>query len=321
MSPAVPNSAVPKKGILAALWLPTDSEGNVCGDALGAHLRWLKGTGFHGVLALGSTGAFPLLSLDQRKAALDLIAEMAAPLPVIANISDIRPGVVAELGRHARALGLPAVTIMPPGFYPSRQEDLLAHFLHAAGSSGLPVFLYNFPELTGTRIDIETVAAFADRANMAGIKQSGGEFLYHKDLIALGREKNFVVFSGSDTRLPEVFALGAVGCIGGLANIAPEYMAGIYRACLEGAGGVSPAFERLRFIGETVDRLTFPLNVAAGMEARGIRVGATKALVSPASREIYNGIVRELAGAFHEWGLPAFESRPSPPAAEPPVGS
>ena len=300
------SSTVPKKGIFTALWLSTDSEGNVRKDDLAAHLRWLKTTGIHGVLALGSTGTFPFMSLDQRKEALDLIAELAAPLPVIANTSDMRPGVVAELGRHARALGLPAVTIMSPGFYPSRQEDLLAHFLHAADSSGLPVFLYNFPELTGTRIDIETVTAFTDRADMAGIKQSGGEFSYHEELIALGREKNFVVFSGSDTRLPEVLALGAVGCIGGLANMAPEYMAGIYRACCEGAGAVSPAFERLRYIGETVDRLTFPLNVAAGMEARGIPVGDAKSIVSPASQEVYDGIVRDLGNAFKEWKLPAF---------------
>jgi 4-hydroxy-tetrahydrodipicolinate synthase len=303
------SSKVPNKGILTALWLSTDSEGNVNKDDLATHLSWLKTTGIHGVLALGSTGAFPLMSLDQRKTALNMIAELAAPLPVIANISDIRPGVVAELGRFARALGLPAVAIMPPGFYPSRQEDILAHFLHAADASGLPVFLYNFPELTGTRINMETVAAFADRAPMAGIKQSGCEFAYHKELIALGREKNYVVFSGADTRLPEVFALGAAGCIGGLANMVPEYMVGIYRACREGFGGVSPAFERLRHIAETVDRLTFPLNVAAGMEARGIPVGEAKTIVSPASQEIYNGIMKDLGRAFAAWGLSVFPER------------
>jgi 4-hydroxy-tetrahydrodipicolinate synthase len=78
------------------------------------------------------------------------------------------------------------------------------------------------------------------------------------------------------------------------------------QACREGAGGASPAVERLRLVGETVDRLTFPLNVAAGMEARGVPVGAAKALVSPASRAIHTGIVRELRAAFKEWGLPAF---------------
>ena len=306
------SSSVPNRGIFAALWLPTDSRGELMQAELARNLAFLKRTGIHGVLALGSTGEFPHLSVEQRKRAISTIAELAAPLPVIANVSDIRPSAVAELGRHARKVGLPAIAIMPPGFYPSNQEDILAHALHAADSSQLPTFLYNFPELTNTRIDLSTVAAFAERAPMAGIKQSGCEFAYHKDLIALGREKNFVVFSGADVRLPEVFGLGAVGCIGGIVNIAPELMVHIYNVCREGRpGDVIPAFERLKQIGAIIDRLTFPLNVAAGMEARGFAVGAPKAVVSEHSKQIYAGIVAELRPLLAQWDLPAGSLDPA----------
>lgn len=294
----------PTKGIFAALWLPTDSDGNLLRDELARNLAFLKHHQVSGVLALGSTGEFPQFDLEQRKRALATVAELAAPLPVIANVSDIRPKAVAELGKHARKLGLPAIAIMTPGFFPSSQDDILAHFLHAAESSALPTFLYNFPELTGTRINIETVAAFAERAPMAGIKQSGREFDYHKQLIALGKEKKFSVFSGADTRLPEVFALGAHGCIGGLVNMAPDLMVHLYRVCHEGqAGNVSPAFERLKEIGTSIDRLTFPLNVAAGMEARGLATGAPKAMVSPASAKLYREIVADLTERYRAWGL------------------
>jgi 4-hydroxy-tetrahydrodipicolinate synthase len=288
------------------LWLPTDSDGKLLRDELARNLSFLKQHRISGVLALGSTGEFPQFDLEQRKAILATVAELAAPLPVIANISDIRPKVVAELGRFSRQLGLPAVAIMPPGFFPSNQDDILAHFLHAAESSALPTFLYNFPELTGTRINLETVQAFAERARMAGIKQSGREFDYHKQLIALGREKEFSVFSGADTRLPEVFALGADGCIGGLVNIAPELMVHLYRVCHERAAGeIEPAFSRLKQIGMTIDRLTFPLNVAAGMEARGLATGFPKARVSPASAQLYREIVADLGEAFRAWNLPS----------------
>jgi len=301
------SSLIPRKGILAALWLPTDSSGNLLRAELARHLSFLKGCGVNGVLALGSTGEFPQFDPAQRRRALETIVELAAPLPVIANISDIRPNAVAELGRFARELGLPAIAIMTPGFFPSSQEDALAHFLHASEKSGLPALLYNFPELTGTRIALETVATFADRAPMLGIKQSGGEFAYHKELIALGKTKNFSVFSGADTRLPEVFGLGADGCIGGLVNIAPELMVHLYRVCREGApGDISPAFEQLKQIGAIIDRLTFPLNVAAGIEARGFVAGEPKAIVSQRSLEIYAGIVAELKVKFAEWKLPVL---------------
>jgi 4-hydroxy-tetrahydrodipicolinate synthase len=298
------SSQAPRGGVFAALWLPTDQDGNLLRAELARNLAFLKQHHVAGVLALGSTGEFPQFSLDQRKRALATVVELAGPLQVIVNVSDIRPRAVAELGRFARELGLPAIAVMPPGFFPSRQDDALAHFRHAAESSQLPTFLYNFPELTGTRINLDTVAAFADEGCMAGIKQSGGEFGYHKELIALGKEKDFVVFSGADTRLPEVFGLGATGCIGGLVNIAPDLMVHLYQVCREGAvGEVAPAFERLKQIGAIIDRLTFPLNVAAGLEARGLHPGVPKAIVSPSSMQIYRTIVRDLREQLLAWQL------------------
>jgi 4-hydroxy-tetrahydrodipicolinate synthase len=298
------SNAAPRQGIFAALWLPTRADGQLEREALAAHLGFLRRHGVHGILALGSTGEFPQFDLEERKRVLECVAELAHPLPVIANVSDIRPRAVAELGRFARQLGLPAIAIMPPGFFPSRQDDLLAHFLHAADAAQLPTFLYNFPELTGTRIDLSTVQAFSERGPMAGIKQSGREFAYHRDLIALGTQRNFVVFSGADTRLPEVFGIGAAGCIGGLVNIAPDLMVHLFNVCRLGrTGDIAPAFERLREIGEIIDRLTFPLNVAAGMEARGLNPGSPKAVVSESSHRLYREIVRDLGSRFRQWGM------------------
>ena len=292
------------RGIFSAQWLPVDASGRLNCTALAQHIAFEKARGVAGLLALGSTGEFPFFSPAERKEALATLAELGRPLPLIANVTDLRPRVAVELGRAAKALGYAAVALMPPMFYPVAQADMLAYFLHVAEAVDLPVILYNFPELTGKKIQLETVAAFADRAPMAGIKQSGGEFEYHRPLIQLGREKGFAVFSGSDTRLPEVFGLGADGCIGGIVNIAPDLMVHLFRVCREGQpGSPSPAFEQLRQIGAAIDRLTFPLNVAAGMEARGFQPGEPKAVVSPASAELYRGIVAELRENFRQWKL------------------
>lgn len=292
------------KGVFSAQWLPTDPSGRIDRSSLATHIDFEKRAGISGVLALGSTGEFPHFTLEERKEALALIAQFAAPLPVFANISDIRPRAAIELGRFAKALGLPAVALMPPGFFPVSQADMLAYFLHVAEGVGLPVMLYNFPELTGKRIDLPTVAAFAERAPMIAIKQSGGEFAYHGELIALGREKNFAVMSGADTRLAEVFALGATGCIGGLVNIVPELMVQIYRGAVEARPvEIALAGERMQEVGRIVDQLAFPLNVAAGMEARGLNPGAPKMIVSAESRALYSKIVSELRERLAQWQL------------------
>ncbi|MBE2214958.1 MAG: dihydrodipicolinate synthase family protein [Opitutaceae bacterium] len=294
----------PREGILAALAIPTDVRGRVLKRALAAHLAWLRERGIHGVLGLGSTGEFPRFSVEERKAILETVAELAAPLPVIANISDIRPQAVAELGRFARRLGLPGVAVMPPSFYPVSAADQLAFFDYAADAADVPVMLYNFPELTTNRIGLETIASFADRHPMVAIKQSGAEFGYHTELLRLGAQKGFAVFSGADTRLPEVFKLGVAGCIGGLVNFVPEMMVEQFRVFRKGeAGELEPTASRMREVGASIDRLTFTLNVAAGMEARGLEVGAPKMVVSAASAKIYGEIVENLRAKFAAWGL------------------
>jgi 4-hydroxy-tetrahydrodipicolinate synthase len=292
------------RGIYSAQWIPVDSAGRLDRASLAQHLAFEKAAGIDGVLGLGSTGEFPHLSPEERKAALAAIAECAAPLPVIANVTDIRPRVAIELGRFAKSLGLPAIALMPPMFFPMSADDILAYFLHVAEAVDLPVMLYNFPELCGKRLGLETVGAFADRAPMCAIKQSGGEFAYHRELIALGREKNYVVMSGADTRLTEVFALGAAGCTGGLVNLVPELMLDIHRSCAAGRptdAAVSAA--RMVELGRVIDQLAFPPNVAAGLAARGYAPGAPKSILSSKSQALSAKIESELRALFVQWGL------------------
>jgi dihydrodipicolinate synthase/N-acetylneuraminate lyase len=298
------SSLVTPSGIFSAQWMPTDALGRLDRASLAAHLAFERRAGISGVLAFGSTGEFPHFTVEERRSALATLVELAAPLPVFANISHIRPRAAIGLGRHAKTLGVAAVALMPPMFFPVSQADMLAYFLHVADAVGLPVMLYNFPELAGKRIELATIAAFADRAPMIAIKQSGAQFDYHRELIGLGREKDFVVMSGSDTRLPEAFALGAAGCIGGLVNIVPELMVRLDRVCRQGEpGDVTPAVEAMQELGRIVDQLTFPLNVAAGLEARGFDPGVPKRIVSAESRALHEKIVAELVTLFERHDL------------------
>ena len=299
----------PQEGVFAALAIPTDVRRRVLKRALGTHLAWLRAKGVHGVLALGSTGDFVRFNVEERKAVLETIAELAGSMTVLANISDVDIRVTAELGRFARKLKLPGVGVMPPNFFPVLPADQLAFFEAAAEAAQLPVMLYNFPELTGNRIPIEVIAKFADRHEMGGIKQSGGEFGYHKELIALGREKKFAVFSGADTRLAEVFSMGAAGCIGGLVNFVPEYMVEIFNSVKKGqpGGDLQTAVKRMKEIGPIIDQLTFPINVPAGVEARGFEPGEPKMVLSKESAKIYAKIVKQLRAKFREWKLPLGE--------------
>jgi 4-hydroxy-tetrahydrodipicolinate synthase len=108
------HSATLPKGIFSAQWIPSDASGRIDRASLASHLEFEKRAGINGVLALGSTGEFPHFTVEERKRILDLIAELARPLTIYANITDIRPRAAIEIGRHAKQLGMAAIALMWP---------------------------------------------------------------------------------------------------------------------------------------------------------------------------------------------------------------
>jgi len=297
----------PRGGVISALVIPTDKAGNVIDGALKRNIEWLKTKGIGGLMVLGSTGEFLKFDEKQRVCILEFVAEInGGDFPMIANCTADTVREVSRLARAAEKNGFNGISLMPQYFYPQSQADMLEFFLRCDSSYSLPTLLYNFPERTGTRIGEAVVDEFAQKGKMFGIKQSGSEFEYHKRLIELGERYGFSVFSGFDTRLPEVFSMGAAGCIGGLVNIVPEYMSQIYKICKQGEkGDLQTLAERVAFVGRTIDKATFPINVQFGMLARGLEVGEPKMTVSANTDALREEIVATLKAAFKSWGLSA----------------
>lgn len=291
-----------RRGVFAALWTPTDASGHPLDDALRRHLAFLRSAGADGVLALGSTGEFVHLAEAERAALLARIVEFAGPMSVLANVSDVSPATAGRLARAAKSAGCVGLAVLPPWYFALSQEDQLEFFLSVAAATDLPVCLYNFPERTGNRIALETIAAFAERAPLFAVKQSGAEWAYHRELIALGREKNFAVFTGSDTRFAEALALGCAGCISGLANFVPEALVQVLAAVPAGADTTEP-MRLLQRVGAACGVLNFPIDVAAGMRARGFEMGEFKQAVSPATKVKFDQLTTDLRALLAEAGL------------------
>ena len=291
-------------GVFCALWTPTDARGRLLERALHSNLEFLQQRGVTGLLPLGSTGEFLHLDLPTRKVFLLELVKQIDPARLIVNLTDIRPAAVVELARFVKQLGCGAVSLLPPYFYPVDQEDLREWFIRGAAAADLPLFLYNFPERTGNRIELETIAAVADAVPVVGVKQSGAEFSYHRALVELGRKRNFVVLTGSDTRLPEAVALGVNGCVSGLANAVPDLVRAAYEEACQGvAPEAQAAASKLTELAVEIQKVQFPLHVAAAMEARGLAVGSPKALVSRGTERRYEQLVARLGELYRQWKL------------------
>ncbi len=292
-----------RRGVVAALWTPTDAAGRLIETALADHLSFLGSAKVHGVLALGSTGEFVHLAEADRIHLLHKAVELGGGLPVLANVSDVSPAVACRIAKAAADAGCAGIAVLPPWYFPLSQDDQLEFFLRVADAADLPVCLYNFPERTGNRIALGTIAAFGARARLVAVKQSGAEWSYHQELIALGREKDFSVFTGAETRFAEALALGCSGCISGLANVLPEALVEVFAASVSGADPSVP-MSLLQRAGALCGSVNFPLDVAAAMRARGFEAGEPKQAISAETAVKCAQLTNDLRLLFQGAGLP-----------------
>lgn len=89
--------------------------------------------------------------------------------------------------------------------------------------------LYNIPARSGNSLAPQTVARLADLPNIAGIKDSSGNFDNILQYIELTRNKNFAVISGNDSLILWTLKAGGTGGIAACANVLPEIMVSIYK--------------------------------------------------------------------------------------------
>jgi dihydrodipicolinate synthase/N-acetylneuraminate lyase len=292
------------EGIYCALWTPTDTNGNILWEAFEKHLAFVLGTPVNGIMALGSTAEFVHLTLTQRKQILERVARECKTRDrgLIANVSDIQIRNVIDLARHAKQAGATCISVLPPWYFALEQRDLAEFFIEVASASEAPLALYNYPEVTGKKIELETIESVARRSNLVAVKQSGADFAYHQELLKLGQQLGFVVMSGADTRLEEILDLGCTGSVSGLANAIPEVLCEIFenfRKARKSPGQTAFVTELSR----RINQVLFPFNVKAAIAARGIETGSTKMPVSSETMTTYEHVLANVQALYQSAGL------------------
>jgi 4-hydroxy-2-oxoglutarate aldolase len=103
--------------------------------------------------------------------------------------------------------------------------------------------IYNVPKFTHLDVDAHTIVRLAQHPNIIGIKDSGGNVAKLADVVRLA-DPDFQVLAGSAGFFLAWLALGAVGGVLALANIAPQQCIDIYQ--LFQAGRLEEAAELQR---------------------------------------------------------------------------
>ena len=146
------------------------------------------------------------------------------------------PGTKATiaLSLKAKELGADVLSIISPYFAAISQKEIFEHYKAIAEAVDLPIVMYNMPARTGNNIDPATAAELAKIPNIAGIKDSSGNWDNLKGYIEATKGMDFSVLSGNDSLILPALKEGGAGGITAVANIYPETMVSIYRRFLAG---------------------------------------------------------------------------------------
>lgn len=221
-------------GVVVPIVTLFDERGRLDEEANARHVEWLIGRGVDGLFALGTSGEFTSLSREERRAFADLVVRTArGRVPVLVGVSSPWTDEAVGYAEHAHEIGANGVVAVLPYYWIPSDRSIYEHFRLLAVGADLPVYIYNFPALTGRSIPPRLVLRLAEEhPKIAGIKDTVDSIAHLQQVLALVKpvRPEFTVLCGMDYHLLNTLLLGGDGVVPGTGNFFPDPLVHICRA-------------------------------------------------------------------------------------------
>ncbi len=241
--------------IITAMVTPFNAKREIDYDKAEALAKYLMNNGSDSILVAGTTGESPTLTHEEEIELLSTVKRVAVEggCKVIMNASSNCTETACRTAKLAQNENVDALLSVVPYYNKPNQAGMIEHFSAVAGSTDLPIILYNIPGRTGVNMLPETVAKLAKKySNIVAIKQSCGDMDAVTEMKCICPE-DFVIYSGDDSLTLPMMALGAKGVISVASHVfgremqsmIRNYKTGNFSAALNMHKILFPAFRKL----------------------------------------------------------------------------
>jgi 4-hydroxy-tetrahydrodipicolinate synthase len=223
------------RGVLSPVLTPFNADLTPSADGLVRHCRALVEQGV-GLAVFGTNSEANSMTVAEKRGLLDAL--LAAGLPP----EMMMPGTGAcavpdaiELTRHAVGAGCAGVLVLPPFYYKGVSDEGLfrayANLIEGVADDRLRIYLYHIPPVSGVPITLGLIERLlkAYPKQIAGAKDSSGDWDNTAAMIREFAADGFDVFPGSEVFLLPGLRAGAVGCITATANVNATEIMDVYR--------------------------------------------------------------------------------------------
>ncbi|MEM3676323.1 MAG: dihydrodipicolinate synthase family protein, partial [Thermoplasmataceae archaeon] len=172
--------------------------------------------GFDGLFYGGSTGAFASLTMEQHKEILKAGIGTGSDLLLFAGVTRSSLPETLEMVRFSEKIGYENIVSITPFYHKYSRKSIAAFYEELLKNTGLNLYLYNNPPLSGNELAPETAQYLKDRyPNVAGVKDSGADMAKFKEFLKI---HGLEVYQGKDNLLLQSLKLGAAGGVCSSAN-------------------------------------------------------------------------------------------------------
>ena len=210
--------------VITAMVTPFNSDFTINYELAGKMARHLIQSGSDGLVIAGTTGEGPTLTREEKIELYRVVVdEVGGRAPVIANTGGNSTSESTALSLAAQNIGVDGVMLVVPYYNKPSQEGLYQHFKAVSESIGLPMVIYNVPGRTSANILPQTIQRLAQLSNIVAIKEACGNMDQVSELRRLMPD-DFAIYSGDDSLLLPILALGGKGVISVASHLAGERM-------------------------------------------------------------------------------------------------
>jgi N-acetylneuraminate lyase len=199
---------------------PLDEQGQPNHAAIEQLVELFISQNVPGLYILGSTGQWPLLTLQHRRDVAERVVQTAAGrIAVMVHVGAMATDDAVELARHAESTGANAISAVGPVYYSFNANDVFLHYERIGNASVLPLFVYHLSHVNQVAIPpSEYARRVLDLPNIGGMKYTDHD-LYTLGQIHETAGERLRLFSGADPLLCQAALSGAIGAIGTFFNI------------------------------------------------------------------------------------------------------
>ncbi|GAB4254141.1 MAG: dihydrodipicolinate synthase family protein [Acidobacteriota bacterium] len=230
--------------LVLPLATPFREDGSLDAAAFAENLERYREAGVTGFLVAGTTGEGPHLEAAEILQLVGMVARgRRGGELVMAGLPAGPPASGRSLLQRVREAGAEGVLVGTPAYYGRHagSAGLAAYFRALAEDAGIPLYLYNIPQLTHVVLPVEVVAELAEHRWIGGMKESSGNLAYLQEVLGRTRDSDFEVVSGAGAVFALSRPLGIRGGILAVGCVVPELVLEVMRTPLD-----SPAFAEVQ---------------------------------------------------------------------------